>query len=199
MDDYFAVAVGLLGIAMLTFTVFFLRACLRGEQLTIRTDLGAFGGGFGGWQFSPILAYLIGALLFGACFTFAARDTRDRARDKAERPANAVDPSAKKEPSAGVSEETLRVLRNIGIAARRAAKDASRAAVAASGSATAARAAAESSDSAAKLALEASAKAEGANKAAASAAAACRMRTTPTTLIRSCDCHDAHQPGAAAR
>jgi hypothetical protein len=44
------------------------------ESPRIESHWGGFGGGLGGWRISPSLAYLIGAIAFGALFTTVMRD-----------------------------------------------------------------------------------------------------------------------------
>jgi hypothetical protein len=49
-------------------------ATVRRESPRIESHWGGFGGGLGGWRISESLAYLVGAMVFGALFTTVARD-----------------------------------------------------------------------------------------------------------------------------
>jgi hypothetical protein len=62
--------------ATIAFTILFLGFILRGETPRISTDLGGFGGGFGGWEFNASLAFLMAAIVFGACFTLAVTNRK---------------------------------------------------------------------------------------------------------------------------
>jgi len=61
-----------LGSLACAFLVAFFIVMLRGDVPRLESDLGGFGGGLGGWQLSPSLAFLLGAIALSLCVTLLA-------------------------------------------------------------------------------------------------------------------------------
>jgi hypothetical protein len=61
-----------LGFLACAFFVAFFITLVRGDVPRLESDLGGFGGGLGGWQLSPSLAFLLGAIALSVCVTMLA-------------------------------------------------------------------------------------------------------------------------------
>jgi hypothetical protein len=61
-----------LGSLACAFFVAFFITISRGDVPRLESDLGGFGGGLGGWQLSPSLAFLLGAIALSVCVTMLA-------------------------------------------------------------------------------------------------------------------------------
>ena len=93
-----------LGSLACIFLVAFLIVVLRGDVPRLESDLGGFGGGLGGWQVSPSLAFLFGAIVFSLCVTILAwkwmsppgtdASSKPEATSAAASPANAAHPAS---------------------------------------------------------------------------------------------------------
>lgn len=83
-------AVMLLGVTVVLLIGMLVSA--RSESPSVESHWGGFGGGLGGWRISPSLAFLLGAIAFGAMFTTVVRTMADpdvRATREAPKPAAA--------------------------------------------------------------------------------------------------------------
>jgi hypothetical protein len=182
-------AISLLAATVIFTVLFVLQLHYRQDALRIGTDLGGFGGSFGGWEFSVSLAYLLAAIGFGICFTLAMKSDQAQA-DQAKR-LTLVEIRA---------QNGIRVLKNSQRAIEHAVKAAG---IAAKAAADAASSAAKKADEAARAAHQAGDNSLRAVEAAQAVKVVCPRKPAAAPLPIAMDagrpCHCAEGDAHSAR